>query len=46
MYTEMTIVISPCGAKTGYIRFQANVRLNKIPLKCVAYLVLDAQLIK
>ena len=39
------IKINPCAAKTVYIRFQANFRQNKIPLRCVTYLVVDAQLI-
>ena len=37
-------VIKPCAAKTVYIRFQANDKLHKMPLKCVTYLVVDAQL--
>ena len=35
-----------CDAKTVYIRFQADFRLNQIPLKCVTYFVVDAQLFK
>ena len=39
--------LNPCATKTVlYIRFQANFRLNKIPLKFVTHLVVDAQLIK
>ena len=38
--------LNPCGAKTVYVRFQSNFRLNKIPLKFVTYFVVDAQLIK
>ena len=36
---------NPSAAKALYICFQANLRLNKIPLKFVTYLVVDAQLI-
>ena len=40
-------IINPCVAKTVYIRFQSNSRLNKIPLKFVAYFfAAAAQLIK
>ena len=40
--------LNPCAAKTVYICFQAtcNFTLNKIPLKSVTYLVVDAKLIK
>ena len=42
----LKLQFNPCAAKTVYIRFQANFRLNKIPVKYVTYLVVDAQLIK
>ena len=38
--------VNPCAAKVVYVRLQANFRLNKIPPRCVTYLVVDAQLMK
>ena len=38
--------LNPCAAKTKYIWFQANFRINKIPLKFVTYITVDGQLIK
>ena len=38
--------INPCAAGAAYILSQANFRLNKTPLKFVAYFVVDDQLFK
>ena len=40
------ICLNPFASKNVYIQFQANFRLNKIILKFVKYLVVDAQVIK
>ena len=38
--------INPCPAGPGYMRFQASLHPNKMPLKMIKYSVVDAQLIK